>query len=362
MKLKRISIFVLCFGMIFGAFNGLTIGSSYAANPISVQLISDQLTAVPGGEISYHIIYHNVGNKNISNTQLKVMIPEGFEPQSVDGADWNASTKVLVWNIKDIDANGANVIHFNLMVKDNVKYEQFFEFTCTVEVEGKIVSESEKVKLKIGTEIHQPVFNGYPDGLFRPTRNLSRSEAAAVISRVKNLEDETTTEQYVDVPKEHWAYHYINKVTKAGYMVGNNSQFRPEDPISRAEFVVILLRLRGIDPVPLVGFDDTVGHWANLSIATAKKLYFIDGLPGNVFGPDQYVERQTAAKLLSIALYRGQLHDGAETVIEHWPDVKRTAWSFGWIAETSMLAHESEHKGRWNEKLIQYLPEQTEPF
>jgi hypothetical protein len=363
MARRKKTILALAVTMLLGSLLWfMPVQNVAAAAPLEVQLISDQLHAVAGGEISYHIIYHNVENKKMSKVWLKIKLQEGLEPDIADGAEWDGTTRTLKWNLKDIDTNGADVIHFNLKVKENVKMEQIFELSCIVEVDGLTLSESGKVKVKVGKEVHQPVFNGYPDGLFHPTWNLTRAETAAVISRVKNLQEEPSANLYSDVPKEHWAYHYINKVSKAGYMNGSNGTFRPDDPISRGEFVELILRLRGIGPVPLAGFEDTIGHWAHQSIATAKALKFIDGFPGSKFLPNQYIERQSAAKLLSIALYRGQLKDGEQTVIQHWPDVKREDWSFGWIAETSMVAHESENQGKWIERLIRYLPDETEPF
>lgn len=126
-----------------------------------------------------------------------------------------------------------------------------------IEGDGSITIETPKVKVKTGPQIDQPFFIGYPDGKFHPTSNLTRAEAAAVISRIINLPDDANSKTaYIDVPSSHWAYSYIQKVSDAGYMVGFDGQFRRDEPITRAELVALVLRLRGVHAVNFESFDD----------------------------------------------------------------------------------------------------------
>jgi hypothetical protein len=361
MYVKRLGTFLLVVLMV--AIPLLPSGVTLAKDkPFDVQLISHQEHVGTGGTMSFHLIYHNVTNKNISQEWLKVKVPNGLDVEGVTGAEWEMKKRTLQWKLANVKAKGAGVIHFNLKVKDNVKVDTIFEINCDFGHDDNGNDETNKVYVRVGKETHQPFFVGYPDGKFHPESYLTRAETAAIIARIKNLKGSTSKQLYKDVSRDHWAYRYISQVTNAGYMNGHNRFFHPDEPISRAELVTLVLRLRGVRPVPLEGFEDTTKHWAGNFISTAKKLDFIDGINEKRFSPNGYTERQSAAKLISIALYRGPLVDGDRKVVQHFPDVPRSHWSFGWVEEASMVAHESIRKGRGVEHLIRYLPDQTEPF
>jgi hypothetical protein len=205
---------------------------------------------------------------------------------------------------------------------------------------------------------------GFPDGKFHPTAPLRRAEAAVIVTNVKELQFSGDPEKpYADVPKTHWAYRFIANVTKAGYMQGSgDGSFHPDDPISRAELVALVLKIRGIQPLPgLDGFADTNNHWAKDVIATAKSMGLISGVGNNQFLPDDATERQVAAAMFSIAFQRGPLKDGDIPVKQHFPDVKKEDWSFGWVEEVAVEAHESIRSGP-EEKLIRYRPDLTKHY
>ncbi|WP_274964220.1 S-layer homology domain-containing protein [Tepidanaerobacter syntrophicus] len=49
---------------------------------------------------------------------------------------------------------------------------------------------------------------------------------------------------FKDVPKEHWAAESIDKLSKLGILKGDdNGNFRPNDPITRAETAVVIDRV-----------------------------------------------------------------------------------------------------------------------
>ncbi|MDF2651156.1 MAG: hypothetical protein K0Q73_6961 [Paenibacillus sp.] len=362
MRKKRfMSALLACMLMMMGVFAG-TGSATKSTSGFEIQCVVDQHSAVPGGKVRYHILYHNVQNKSISKAWLKVKIPNGLELDEVQGADWNGADGTLNWNLKDIDSNGAGVVHFNLKVKDDVENQTDLKVSFSGGVGNALLTEGQPVSVKVGPEIHQPVFNGYPDGKFHPERLLTRAETAATIARVMNLPAASKSTVYQDVSPDHWAYGYIQRVTASGYMLGDQGKFRPDEPIRRAEFIVLMLRVKGIQAVPLDAFADSKEHWADDEIGTTKLLQYTDGLDKDIFNPDGYVNREESSKLLAIMLYRGELKDGDIAVIQHWPDVAKDRWSFGWIEELSLVAHESKNVGLFTEKLVRYLPDQTKPL
>jgi len=361
-RLRTVMALFLAMLVTIGLISSQPAATVQAKSGIDVQLVRDQDSVGPGGLASFHILYHNVENKNVSHTWFKVKVPHGLEVDAVpEGAVWDAKLRQLSWRVKEIKGNGAGVIHFQLKASANLKSGTTLELDCSVDRGGKVVLGNQKVKLRIGSEIHQPLFTGYPDGNFHPSAYITRAEVAAVVARVQDLQNASPNKTYRDVPEYHWAFPYINKVTNAGLMSGYRGYFRPDEPISRAELVAIVLRLRGVKEVPLEAFSDARGHWAKTVIGTAKSLKFIQGKGNDRFHPDGYTERAEAAKLFSIALLRGPLADGETKVVQHFPDVSPRHWAFPWVEEVSKLAHESIRRGN-SERLIKYLPYQTDEF
>lgn len=349
-------------GMISAAVltSGAGVQAQTSEADVNVQCITDVETVGNEGQIPYHILYHNVQNKKVSNVVLKVKVPEGLDVELEQGQTWEASTRTLSWNLHEVEAGGAHVVHFNLKVQAGVAVGSTFDLSCRLEEDGKLKFETPKVKVRKGTQVDQPFMVGYPDGKFHPEAPITRAEAAAVVARVKNLTDGSQKRTYGDVSSGHWAAAYINKVTNAGYMVGDSTgKFRPDQPITRAELVNLVLSVRGVKPVPFKGYDDTKGHWAQSMIGTAKELKFIDGVGNGKFMPNAPTERQAAARMFDVALFRGPLKDGAIPVVQHFPDVSPKDWAFGWVEEAAMVAHEAERKGVGIERLIRYLPQET---
>ncbi|MBR6729318.1 MAG: S-layer homology domain-containing protein [Clostridia bacterium] len=97
---------------------------------------------------------------------------------------------------------------------------------------------------------------GDDDGLFRPQDTIKRSEFAKVAVMAMGLGNvaEASKQQtkYPDVVENHWANGYINVATEQGVVIGDDEQnFRPDDSISYAEAMTILVRIIGHEPSAL---------------------------------------------------------------------------------------------------------------
>ena len=80
--------------------------------------------------------------------------------------------------------------------------------------------------------------NGYPDGTFKPNNNITRAEYTTILGKVGPLRDR----DFLDVPKDHWAYEYVMHSNAEGY--GNNI-FGPNDFITREQAIVLLYKAMG---------------------------------------------------------------------------------------------------------------------
>ena len=86
------------------------------------------------------------------------------------------------------------------------------------------------------------VINGYPDGTFKPSQEISRKHVAALLSRVLPLAPLNEQVNFVDVPKTHPYYDEISKVQRAGLFGGSKGKFNPDAPLTRIQMSQILYR------------------------------------------------------------------------------------------------------------------------
>ncbi|MDY3923463.1 MAG: S-layer homology domain-containing protein, partial [Ezakiella sp.] len=87
------------------------------------------------------------------------------------------------------------------------------------------------------------IINGYPDGTFKPHNSITRAEFASIASKYIT-DKKLATENFVDVPLNHWARDVISQVKAQGWITGYlDGTFKPDAPITRAEAVSIVNRM-----------------------------------------------------------------------------------------------------------------------
>ena len=89
----------------------------------------------------------------------------------------------------------------------------------------------------------QSIVIGYPDGTFQPDENVTRAEFASMAIKALGQEHANViqTIKYTDIDESYWAYDAIEKAVYFE-LISNNAEteeFRPEDPVSRAEAITI---------------------------------------------------------------------------------------------------------------------------
>lgn len=104
--------------------------------------------------------------------------------------------------------------------------------------------------------------------------------------------------------EKHWASIEINDFLGKGYINGYpDGRFLPDNPMTRAEFVVVLNKVFGITGNSGREFNDTVNHWAKDDIDIAVTNGVANGVSASEFKPDDYITREEVATM--IANYKG---------------------------------------------------------
>jgi S-layer homology domain len=87
------------------------------------------------------------------------------------------------------------------------------------------------------------IIAGYKDGTFRPDQPVTRAEFAALIRRAfPDAPEVSSKKTFRDVPPGYWAADAIAKATTIGFLAGDpGGTFRPADNIKRIESLVSLV-------------------------------------------------------------------------------------------------------------------------
>lgn len=89
----------------------------------------------------------------------------------------------------------------------------------------------------------QSIVIGYPDGTFKPDENVTRAEFASMAIKALGQEHANVIQKinYTDIDDTYWAYDAIEKAVYFDLISNekDSEQFRPEDPVSRAEALSI---------------------------------------------------------------------------------------------------------------------------
>lgn len=96
-----------------------------------------------------------------------------------------------------------------------------------------------------------------------------------------------------------WAEDYIVEANARGLVYGYNGVYRPNDTMTRAEFVTILYRACGSPkPAKAAGFTDLTQTWYRDPIAWAEENQVVNGVGNGKFDPGGPVTREQLVTIL----------------------------------------------------------------
>ncbi len=149
----------------------------------------------------------------------------------------------------------------------------------------------------------QGLISGYPDGSFRPNTAVTRAEFMTLVNRAFGYTEEAAV-SFPDVKTTDWFCAEVAKAVAAGYMEGyQDGSMRPNIPISREEAAVILCRTLNIDVSEIdhekdFADDEAVGDWSRSSVDAVVNLGYMVGYPNHTFRPQNNMTRAEAVTVL----------------------------------------------------------------
>jgi len=94
----------------------------------------------------------------------------------------------------------------------------------------------------VNTAYATDYIKGYSQTQFGPTKNITREQAAAIMSRIQYLADNSNSASAFSDTKaiSPWAVGQVGAAKEAGFINGYNNKFMPLDNLTRAEAVTML--------------------------------------------------------------------------------------------------------------------------
>ncbi len=191
------------------------------------------------------------------------------------------------------------------------------------------------VQKKDKTESHIAYIEGYEDGKVKAAGNLTRAEAAAMVSRLENLNlYDRSKPDYPDAEENAWYLPYLNAALKQDML---DADVRPNDKITRAEFANMLAQIdKNNDYVS--NFTDISGHKYESQINKICGNKRIIGYEDGSFRPNNLLTRAEAATILN-RMYNRVADEisiaNLKTQVKNFPDMDKSDWFYWEIVEAS---------------------------
>nr|WP_246476042.1 choice-of-anchor D domain-containing protein [Cohnella thailandensis] len=157
------------------------------------------------------------------------------------------------------------------------------------------------------------VVEGTGNGMFSPDQKVTRAEFAAIIVRALGLKEEGGTSAFADVKASDWFAGAVNTAFAYGLIEGyNDGLFHPTDNITREQAMAILAEAISITGLQLtapqqqeadkilLSFADAaqVSSWARADAAKALQAGIVTGKDGQKLAPQDDVTRAEVAVMV----------------------------------------------------------------
>ena len=218
------------------------------------------------------------------------------------------------------------------------------------------VPKTEKVEkaeeVPVSLETHKAYIAGYEDNTLRAEGNLTRAEAAAMVTRLAGLDlSDNSMPAFKDMQKNAWYFRYINAAVKAKMLDADNGMMRPNDKITRAEFAKMLAAIDK-ENSSVSKFDDIKGHRYEKEINKIYGNNRIEGYEDGSFRPDAYLTRAESAAFLNRMFNRiadKEAYAGLEDKLARFKDFDASKWYYDEMVEATN-SHELTRRGKASDK------------
>lgn len=144
---------------------------------------------------------------------------------------------------------------------------------------------------------------GYSDDTFRPENYITRAEFVKIVNGVFGLKqfDESKKLKFNDIKTSAWYYNDVCIGVEAGYINGyEDNTFRPNGKITRQEAASIVAKITKLVGDGKLDFADNnkISPWARASVDALSDNKIMGGYEDNTFRPQNSITRAEAVSTL----------------------------------------------------------------
>ena len=215
----------------------------------------------------------------------------------------------------------------------------------------------------LNTKDHYSYLVGYSDGTVRPNGRITRAEVATIFFRL--LTDDTrqrnwsSENNFSDVSADKWYNNAVSTLCHMGVLGGySDGTFRPNAPITRAEFAKIAVSFAQINGFSEYGYftDVDSSDWYAPYVDAAKSVGLIEGYSDGSFKPENKITRAEACTIVNRVLGRKPSKNNMKISDRiNWPDCTTDDWFYEAVMEAtnSHTYQMGKRAETWNDKLPQ---------
>jgi len=182
---------------------------------------------------------------------------------------------------------------------------------------------------------HIPYISGYPDNSMRPQNAITRAEVSMIFFRLLSSAEKNNprTSIFGDVANDAWYAQAVNYLASIEILTGYpDGTFKPNQPITRAEFAAVCSRFDNLAQTSSNAFPDVEGHWAKDYINSAYAKGWVSGYPEGNFKPQQNITRAEVVKVVNTMLNRKIHLEDIPEGIKKFTDIEGH-WAYTEIVE-----------------------------
>ena len=219
---------------------------------------------------------------------------------------------------------------------------------------------------------HFAYMQGYPEGTFLPENNMTRAEAVVMFSRLLSKKMDLSVDFrknfYPDIDITNpdmllpWYVNQVCYMCDLGVLAdfSRDENFRPNEPVTRAEFATLASHFDELELVDTNDFLDVPDdHWAVKYINSAAEKGWIIGYPDKTFKPESLITRAEVVTLVNRMLERvadkEYLEANAGSLPRNYWDLETSYWGYLNIMEAS-TGHDYIKDSDGNEKWTEVYP------
>ena len=182
---------------------------------------------------------------------------------------------------------------------------------------------------------HEAYMSGEEGARFYPDRAMTRAEMAQVLYNLLASYPPVTGGSFSDVSDSAWYATEVNTLVELDVLSGyEDGTFRPNNAVTRAEFVTAVCKCFDLTDGADSGFSDVSG-WASGYINAAVERGWIVGMGDGTFQPNANLTRAQVTPILNKALERTGSGFAADAVTPEFVDVPSSHWAYEHIAEAA---------------------------